>query len=178
MFFLYVYMMIFFASRRSTSVDDPASENSSVSGSVEEKLTKEEWEAVNKLLSFQPDEDLVQTGKDVRNMIHYMIIVSISKAAARIVNIDNTEIVCGRFENLNVCTKLKQKSIHCDVTLQYYGFSSPEGTLVQVCFLNIIFIVEFLMSLPLFLLGTMVGYSILFVINLAYWNRVSPVSRR
>ncbi|XP_047948182.1 uncharacterized protein LOC125194160 isoform X1 [Salvia hispanica] len=116
---------------RSTSVDDPASENSSLSGSVEEKLTKEEWEAVNKLLSFQPDEDLAQTGKDVRNMIHYMIIVSISKAAARIVNIDNTEIVCGRFENLNVCTKLKQKSIHCDVTLQYYGFSSPEGTLVQ-----------------------------------------------
>lgn len=114
-------------------MDDPAIENSSVSGSVEEKLTKEEWEAVNKLLSFQPDEDLAQTGKDVQNMIHYMIIISISKAAARIVNIDNTEIVCGRFENLNVSTKLKQKSIHCDVTLQYYGFSSPEGSLVQVC---------------------------------------------
>ncbi|XP_057809782.1 uncharacterized protein LOC131024279 [Salvia miltiorrhiza] len=116
---------------RGTSVDDPVIENSSVSGSVEEKLTKEEWEAVNKLLSFQPDEDLAQTGKDVQNMIHYMIIVSISKAAARIVNIDNTEIVCGRFENLNISTKLKQKSIHCDVTLQYYGFSSPEGSLVQ-----------------------------------------------
>ncbi|KAH6816807.1 calcium-dependent lipid-binding family protein [Perilla frutescens var. frutescens] len=116
---------------RSTSVDDPAIENSSVSGSVEERLTKEEWEAVNKLLSFQPDDDLVQSGKDVQSMIHYLINVSISKAAARIVNIDNIEIVCGRFENLNVSTKLKQKSTHCDVTLQYYGFSTPEGSLAQ-----------------------------------------------
>ncbi|KAH6757936.1 calcium-dependent lipid-binding family protein [Perilla frutescens var. hirtella] len=98
---------------------------------LEERLTKEEWEAVNKLLSFQPDDDLVQSGKDVQSMIHYLINVSISKAAARIVNIDNIEIVCGRFENLNVSTKLKQKSTHCDVTLQYYGFSTPEGSLAQ-----------------------------------------------
>lgn len=106
---------------------------------MEERLTTEEWEAVNKLLSFQPDEDLAQTGRNMQNMIHYMIIVSISKAAARIVNIDNTEIVCGRFENLNISTKLKQKSTHCDVKLQYYGFSSPEGSLAQVCFLNHVF---------------------------------------
>lgn len=106
-----------------------------MSQSVEERLTKEEWEAVNKLLSYQPDEDLTHIGKEMQNMIHYMIIVSISKAAARIVNINNTEIVCGRFENLNVSTKFKHRSTHCDVKLQYYGFSSPEGSLAQVCLL-------------------------------------------
>lgn len=119
--------------RRNTSGDDSIIDNSGVSRSVEERLTKEEWEAVNKLLSYQPEEDLAHIGKDVKNMIHYMIIVSISKAAAKIVNINNTEIVCGRFENLNVSTKFKHRSVHCDVTLQYYGFSSPEGSLAQVC---------------------------------------------
>lgn len=144
-------------------MDDPAIANSSASGSVEERLTKEEWEAVNKLLSLQPDEDLAQTGKDVQSMTHYMIIVSISKAAARIVNIDNTEIVCGRFENLNVATKLKQKSTHCDVTLQYYGFSSPEGSLAQVCLLNHVLIIELLKYLVPFLHGTMIGAHSIFL---------------
>ncbi|KAL3812236.1 hypothetical protein ACJIZ3_013504 [Penstemon smallii] len=116
---------------RSTSEDDSAMDSSGVSGSVEERLTKEEFEAVNKLLSYQPDEDLVQIGKDMQNMIHYMIIVSISKAAARIININNTEIVCGRFENLHVSTKFRHRSIHCDVALQYYGLSAPEGSLAQ-----------------------------------------------
>ncbi|KAL8484750.1 hypothetical protein ACS0TY_027161 [Phlomoides rotata] len=116
---------------QNTSGDDTIIDNSGVSRSVEERLTKEEWEAVNKLLSYQPEEDLAHVGKDVKNMIHYMIIVSISKAAAKIVNINNTEIVCGRFENLNVSTKFKHRSVHCDVTLQYYGFSSPEGSLAQ-----------------------------------------------
>ncbi|KAL0457540.1 UNVERIFIED_CONTAM: Vacuolar protein sorting-associated protein 13 [Sesamum latifolium] len=115
---------------RSTSDDDSAIDTSNVTRSVEERLTKEEWEAVNKLLSYQPDEDLAHAGKGVQN-IHYMIVVSISKAAARIVNINDTEIVCGRFENLNVSTKLKHRSTQCDVTLQYYGFSSPEGSLAQ-----------------------------------------------
>ncbi|CAA0829437.1 calcium-dependent lipid-binding family protein, partial [Striga hermonthica] len=116
---------------RSTCEDDSGVDTSSASRSVEERLTKEEWEAVNKLLSYQPDEDLAHTAKDMKNMIHYMIIVSISKAAARIVNINNTEIVCGTFENLNVATKCKHRSTHCDVTLQYYGLSSPEGSLAQ-----------------------------------------------
>lgn len=106
-------------------------DSSVVSQSVEERLTKEEWEAVNKLLSFQPDEDL--GAKDLPNMIHYMFIVSISKAAARIVNINDTEIVCGRFENLHVSTKFKHRSTQCDLTLQYYGLSAPEGSLAQVC---------------------------------------------
>ncbi|XP_012842600.1 PREDICTED: uncharacterized protein LOC105962815 isoform X1 [Erythranthe guttata] len=116
---------------RSDSEDESSIDTSSVSQSVEDRLTKEEWEAVNKLLSFQPDEDLAHIGKDMQNMIHYMINVSISKAAARIVNINNTEIVCGRFENLNVSTKFRHRSTHCDVTLQYYGLSSPEGSLAQ-----------------------------------------------
>lgn len=95
-------------------------------------MTKEEWEAVNKLLSYQPDEDLAHVGRDMQNMIQYMTVVSISKAAARIVNINNTEIICGRFENLHVSTKFKHRSTHCNVTLQYYGLSAPEGSLAQV----------------------------------------------
>ncbi|XP_051130647.1 uncharacterized protein LOC127251100 isoform X2 [Andrographis paniculata] len=116
---------------RNATEDDSSVNTKHVSQSVEERLTKEEWEAVNKLLSFQPEEDLSLSGKDIQNMIHYMIIVSISKAAARIVNIDNTEIVCGRFENLNISTKFKHRSTQCDVALQYYGLTSPEGSLAQ-----------------------------------------------
>lgn len=100
---------------------------------MEETLTKEEWEAVNKLLSYQPDEDLSHIGKDIQSLIQYMVIVSIGKAAARIVNINNSEIVSGRFENLHVSTKFKHRSTQCDVTLQYYGVFAPEGSLAQVC---------------------------------------------
>ncbi|CAL5415223.1 unnamed protein product [Camellia sinensis] len=64
--------------------------------SVQERLTKDEWQA-----------------------------------AARIVNINQTEIVCGRFEQLLVSTKFKHWSTHCDVTLRFYGLSAPEGSLVQ-----------------------------------------------
>ncbi|XP_073302377.1 uncharacterized protein [Primulina huaijiensis] len=119
---------------RSSSEDDSETDTSKVSRSVEERLTKEEWEAVNKLLSYQPDEDLAHVGRDMQNMIQYMIVVSIGKAAARIVDINNTEIICGRFENLHVSTKFKHRSTHCDVTLRYYGLSAPEGSLAQsVC---------------------------------------------
>lgn len=100
----------------------------------EEKLTKEEWHAINKLLSCQSDEDLSSySGKESQNMIRYLVDVSISTAAARIINIDETEIACGRFENLNVSTKFRNRSTHCDVTLKLYGLSAPEGSLAQVC---------------------------------------------
>ncbi|GFZ13853.1 calcium-dependent lipid-binding family protein [Actinidia rufa] len=102
------------------------------SNSVQERLTKEEWQAINNLLSYQPDEDLaLHFGKDSQNMIHLLVNVSIGQAAARIINISRTEIVCGRFEQLHVSTKFKHRSTHCDVTLRFYGLSAPEGSLAQ-----------------------------------------------
>lgn len=97
-------------------------------------MTKEEWQAINKLLSYQQDEDSPShSRKDALNTIQLLFTVSINQAAARIVNINQTEIVCGRFEQLSVSTKMKQRSIYCDVLLKFYGLSSPEGSLAQVC---------------------------------------------
>ncbi|KAM7259519.1 hypothetical protein ACFE04_015260 [Oxalis oulophora] len=100
--------------------------------STEERLTKEEWRAINKLLSYQPEEELTShLGKDMHNMTRYFVTVSIGQAAARIVDINQSEIVCGRFEKLDVSTKFKHRSTHCDIMLRFYGFSAPEGPLVQ-----------------------------------------------
>lgn len=97
-----------------------------------DQLTREEWQAINKLLSYQPDEELaLQHGKE--NMIKYFLNVSISRAAARIIDIDHVEIVGGRFENLRVSTKIKHRNTHCDLTLKFYGLYAPEGSLAQVC---------------------------------------------
>ncbi|KAI7737218.1 hypothetical protein M8C21_001541, partial [Ambrosia artemisiifolia] len=95
-------------------------------------LSKEEWKALNNILSSQPDEDSVsQSGKDMQNMTQRMVIVSIGQAAARIININETELVCGRFEQLQVSTKFKHRSVYCDLTLKFYGLSAPEGPLCQ-----------------------------------------------
>lgn len=100
-----------------------------------DRLSKEEWQAINNLLSSQPDEDLTsQSGKDMQNMTQRMVVVSIGQAAARIINIHDTEIGCGRFEQLQISTKFKHRSIYCDLTLKFYGLSAPEGSLCQVCF--------------------------------------------
>ncbi|KAI3834068.1 hypothetical protein MKX03_035864 [Papaver bracteatum] len=98
---------------------------------MEEKLTKEEWQAINKLLSYQPDEELTtHLAKDI-NMIQFLVNVSIGQAAARIISINETEILCGRFEQLNVTTKFYPRSTQYDVSLRFYGLSSPEGSLAQ-----------------------------------------------
>lgn len=70
----------------------------------------------------------------MQNRTQYLIDVLVGCAAAKIVNISQTEIVCGRFEQLHVSTKLKHGSTHCDLTLKYYGVSAPEGSLAQVSF--------------------------------------------
>jgi vacuolar protein sorting-associated protein 13A/C len=112
--------------------ESPTEDNSEGPELLEERLTKEEWQAINNLVSFQPDEDSTATsGKDMQNMIQYLIDVSIGQASARIINYKNTEIVSGRFEQLHVSTKFKQRSTHCDVKLKFYGFSVPEGCLAQ-----------------------------------------------
>ncbi|XP_076932508.1 uncharacterized protein LOC143598077 [Bidens hawaiensis] len=102
------------------------------SQTVVDGLSKEEWQSLNNLLSFQQDEDLTsQSGKDLQNMTQRMVIVSIRQAAARIININGTEIGCGRFEQLQVSAKFKHKGIYCDVTLKFYGLSAPEGSLCE-----------------------------------------------
>ncbi|XP_062108869.1 uncharacterized protein LOC133819601 isoform X1 [Humulus lupulus] len=102
---------------------------------LEETLTKEEWQAINKLLSCQPDEELTSlSGKEAQNMIHFLVTVNVSRAAARIISINHTEIICGRFEQLEVSTKFRHRSTHCDVLLKFYGLSAPEGSLAEsVC---------------------------------------------
>ncbi|KAJ1696999.1 hypothetical protein LUZ63_005511 [Rhynchospora breviuscula] len=99
----------------------------------EEKLTKEEWQAINKLISYhqQEDDTLSPMGKLSPDMIISLVDISITQAAARIINIDGVEVLCGRFEYLHVATKLYSKSICCDVSLKFCGLSSPEGPLAQ-----------------------------------------------
>ncbi|XP_052204938.1 uncharacterized protein LOC127809843 isoform X2 [Diospyros lotus] len=118
--------------RRAPSEDDSVGDASDKSESVQERLTKEEWQAINQLLSYQPVEEFSsQFGKDSLNMIHFLVNVSIGQAAARIININQTEIICGRFEQLHVSSKFKHRTMHCDVTLRFYGLSAPEGSLAQ-----------------------------------------------
>ncbi|KAK1307202.1 hypothetical protein QJS10_CPA10g01570 [Acorus calamus] len=118
---------------RSSSEDASNVKNSLESGLVEEgKLTKDEWQAINNLLSYEPEEDATFIlGKDMQNMIQFLVNVSIGQAAARIININQTEILCGRFEQLQVTTKMYHKSICCDMSLKFYGLSAPEGSLAQ-----------------------------------------------
>ncbi|KAK8929011.1 hypothetical protein KSP39_PZI017866 [Platanthera zijinensis] len=112
-----------------SSVESISSESQLVE---DEKLIKQEWQAINELLSYRPDEDIPSPGgKDKQNMIQVQVDVSIGKAAARIVSISQTEIVYGSFELLNLTTKMFHKSVHCDVSLKCYGLSSPEGQLSQ-----------------------------------------------
>ncbi|KAK9670363.1 hypothetical protein RND81_13G196500 [Saponaria officinalis] len=112
-----------------------ATDGSDNSELTQEKFTKEEWHAINNLLSYQPDEELsLYSGKDAQNMIQFMVDVSVGQAAAKIVDIHETEVICGRFEQLNVSTKFKHRSIYCDVSLKMYGLYAPEGSLAQsVC---------------------------------------------
>lgn len=100
----------------------------------EEQELKQEWQAINKLLSYQPEEDLMlRSAKDVQNMVQLLVTVSIGQGAARIISVNQEEIVCGRFEKLHVSTKFRHHSVYCDVLLKFYGLSAPEGSLTQVC---------------------------------------------
>lgn len=127
-------ILIILCLRRMNSEDASDGDASDASKLREEKLTQEEWLAINKLLSYQSDEELMpRFGKDMQNMIRYSMTVFVKQAAARIIDVNQTEIVCGRFEQLQVLTKFKKRSTHCDVSLKLYGLSAPEGSLAQVC---------------------------------------------
>lgn len=102
---------------------------------IDEKLIKEEWQAINNFLSFQFDGEFVlYLGKDVQNMIQFLIDVFIGQVVVKIINIYNIEVFCGRFEQLNVLIKFKYRSIYCDVLLKFYGLYVLEGFFVQVVF--------------------------------------------
>lgn len=67
------------------------------------------------------------------NMTQSLVTISIGQAAARIINMNQMEIVCGRFEQLDISMKFKNRSIYCDVLLKFCGLSAPEGSLAEVC---------------------------------------------
>lgn len=121
--------------RRTSSENIPVVNDTEELQLVEEKtLTKEEWHEINKLLSYQPEEESTfLSGREMQHMIQYLVNVSIGQASARIISISQTEIICGRFEQLQFATKLYHRSVHCDVSLRFCGFSAPEGSLAEVC---------------------------------------------
>lgn len=120
-------------SRYNLEDDVPPGDSSESLQLTQGGLTKEEWQAINKLLSYQPDEDLnFHSGKDMQNGIQYLVAISIEQAAARIVSNNGTEILCGRFEQLYISTKFRHRSTDCDLSLRFYGLSSPEGSLAEV----------------------------------------------
>ncbi|WVZ12338.1 hypothetical protein V8G54_016868 [Vigna mungo] len=107
-------------------------EESCLDDASEEQELRQEWQAINKLLSYQPEEDLMlRSAKDVQNMVQLLVTVSIGQGAARIISVNQEEIVCGRFEKLHVSTKFRHHSVYCDVLLKFYGLSAPEGSLTQ-----------------------------------------------
>ncbi|KAH1088253.1 hypothetical protein AAZX31_07G215500 [Glycine max] len=111
---------------------DSDMEESSLDDASEEQQLREEWQAINKLLSYQPEEELMlRSAKDMQNMVQFLVTVSVGQAAARIMSVNQEEIVCGRFEQLHVSTKFKHHSVYCDVLLKFYGLSAPEGSLTQ-----------------------------------------------
>ncbi|KEH32375.1 calcium-dependent lipid-binding-like protein [Medicago truncatula] len=121
-----------FSFRWYTDAEDSLSDASEEQQLKEERLTTEEWQAINKLLSFQPEEELMlRSAKDAQNMVQFLVTVSIGQAAARIISVNQVELVCGRFEQLDVSTKFRHHSVYCDVLLKFYGLSAPEGSLTQ-----------------------------------------------
>lgn len=136
-FFCYYFVYFLCSFLRLTSSENiPVMNDSEELQLVEEKtLTKEEWHEINKLLSYQPEEEsTLLSGKDMQHMIQYLVNVSIGHAAARIIGISQTEIICGRFEQLQFTTKLYHRSVHCDISLRFCGFSALEGSLAEVFF--------------------------------------------
>ena len=126
------FIVVSFPLRSSPSGDVSVTDASEEPQLTEGRLTKEEWQVINKLLSYQPDEELnLPSGKDMQNMIQFLVNVSIGQAAARIISMNQTEIVCGRFEQLDVSTKFKHWSIHCNVSLKFYGLNALEGSFAQ-----------------------------------------------
>ncbi|KAJ8645273.1 hypothetical protein MRB53_007021 [Persea americana] len=83
------------------------------------------WSASSKKLAIDKDNEESQLGQEDR------LTKEECQAAARIITTNQTEIICGRFEQLEVTTKRYYRSVHCDVSLKFYGLSAPEGSLAE-----------------------------------------------
>ncbi|PTQ34792.1 hypothetical protein MARPO_0076s0036 [Marchantia polymorpha] len=110
--------------------------SASVKGEAEStvpgQLTKEEWNKINDLLSYRPDEDLsTLSDPEAPNMLQTALEVSIKRSAASLLDKEEREILCGTFETLQVSLMRYPKTEKCDVKLKFYGLSAPEGRLIE-----------------------------------------------
>ncbi|KAJ7520814.1 hypothetical protein O6H91_19G024000 [Diphasiastrum complanatum] len=95
-------------------------------------FTKEEWSKLNELLSYQPgQESPLSSGQEAPNMLQTALDVTIQHSAASIINSKGLEVLCGSFENLQIALDVYPKSLICNVKLQFYGLSAPEGSLIE-----------------------------------------------
>lgn len=122
---------------RSTASDTNPSNASEDSEGVTDmprpgQLTKEEWKKLNELLSYNSANNFfVLSDKEPPDMLQYSLDATVGQSAARIVNNQNLEIICGKFESLHVGLRCYPKSTRCDTKLKLYGVSAPEGSLIQ-----------------------------------------------
>ncbi|KAL3679175.1 hypothetical protein R1sor_022131 [Riccia sorocarpa] len=114
---------------------DRSSNNAGLKGEAETavpgQLTKEEWNQINELLSYNPDEDLSLSRPEAPNMLQTALEVTVGRGAASLLDKEGTEILCGTFEDLQVSLMRYPKTEQCDVKLKYYGLSAPEGRLIE-----------------------------------------------
>ncbi|CAM6102066.1 unnamed protein product [Calypogeia fissa] len=95
-------------------------------------LTTEEWNKINDLMSYRPEEEsLALSSQEAPNMLQMEIEVSIGRSGAEVLDQREMQILCGRFEDLQVSLLSYPKSQKCDVKLKFYGLSAPEGGLIE-----------------------------------------------
>lgn len=96
-------------------------------------LTTEEWNKINDLLSYRPEEESsALSSPEAPNMLQTELEVSIGRSGAEVLDQNEVQILCGRFEDLQVSLLRYPKSEKCDVKLKFYGLSAPEGGLIEV----------------------------------------------
>jgi vacuolar protein sorting-associated protein 13A/C len=93
-------------------------------------LTNEEWNKINSLLSYQPEEDTSK--QEAPDMMQFALDVRVQQCTARVLDRKKMEILCGTFEDLQVGLKVYPKTLACEGKLQFYGLSAPEGVLIEV----------------------------------------------
>ena len=94
------------------------------------EFTKEEWEKINELLNHHPGEDpLLQEAADSLQM---SVDAIIKESSVRIFDQNRVEILGGSFMALCVGINMYMKTLECNVKLQSYGITVPEGPLIKV----------------------------------------------
>lgn len=80
-------------------------------------------------MSYKPGEEASQ---EAANMLQITYSVTIQRSAARVLDRNNVEILCGTFVNLQVGLRMYPKTVQSELRLQFYGLSAPEGPLLEV----------------------------------------------